>query len=119
MFIVKVSIDKISRLSCQKVAYSIISLKMGNNVAELTSVLLRNISECIRRYPSANCTVLFLINRRNHCTVLRGVVGKAIISQYKKHIIPGHIIRSVLYSFSFFFPCLGEGMVIYFSPDVS
>ena len=35
--------------------------------------------------------------------MLRGVVGKAIISIYKKHTIPGHIIRSVLSSFFFFF----------------
>ena len=39
------TIDKISCLSCQKVADSITSSKMGNNVAMQTSVLLRNIPE--------------------------------------------------------------------------
>ena len=40
-------IDKISSLSCQKVADSITSSKMGNNVAKQASVLLRNIPEYI------------------------------------------------------------------------
>ena len=35
------SIDKISSLSCQEVADSITSSKMGNNVAKQASVLLR------------------------------------------------------------------------------
>ena len=51
------TIDKISSLSCQKVADSITSSKMGNNVAKQASVLLRNIPEYIRRYPSAYCTI--------------------------------------------------------------
>ena len=51
------SIDKISSLSCQKVADSITSSKMGNNVAKQASVLLRSIPEYIRRYPSAYCTI--------------------------------------------------------------
>ena len=50
-------IDKISSLSCQKVADSITSSKMGNNVAKQASVLLRSIPEYIRRYPSAYCTI--------------------------------------------------------------
>ena len=50
------SIDKISSLSCQKVACSITFSKMGNNVARQASVILRNIPEYIRRYPSAYCT---------------------------------------------------------------
>ena len=54
---IQTGIDKISSLSCQKVAYSIISSKLGSDVAELTSVLLRNIYECIRHYPSAHGTV--------------------------------------------------------------
>ena len=52
-----VTIDKISSLSCQKVADPITSSKMGNNVAKQASVLLRNIPEYIRRYPSAYCTI--------------------------------------------------------------
>ena len=51
------TIDKISSLSCQKVAESITSSKMGNNVAKQASVLLRSIPEYIRRYPSAYCTI--------------------------------------------------------------
>ena len=51
------TIDKISSLSCQKVADSITSSKMGNNVAKQASVLLRNIPEYIRRYPSLYCTI--------------------------------------------------------------
>ena len=50
-------IDKISSLSCQKVADSISSSKMGNNVAKQASALLRYIPEYIRRYPSAYCTI--------------------------------------------------------------
>ena len=50
-------IDKISSLSCQKVADSITSSKMGNTVAKQASVLLRSIPEYIRRYPSAYCTI--------------------------------------------------------------
>ena len=50
-------IDKISSLSCQKVAYSITSPKIGGNAAKQTSVLLRNTSEYIRCYPSSYCTV--------------------------------------------------------------
>ena len=50
-------IDKISSLSCQKVADSITSSKMGNNVVKQASVLLRNIPDYIRRYPSAYCTI--------------------------------------------------------------
>ena len=46
-------IDKISSLSCQKVADSITSSKKGKNVAKQASVLLRNIPDYIRRYPSA------------------------------------------------------------------
>ena len=69
--------DKSSSLSCQKVAYSITSSKMGNNVAKQTSVLLRNTSEYIRRYPSSYCTLQFLINKSNRLIVRRGVVGKA------------------------------------------
>ena len=46
-------IDKISSLSCQKVADS----KMGNNVVKQAPVLLRNIPDYIRRYPSAYCTI--------------------------------------------------------------
>ena len=53
----KLAIDKISSLSCQKVADSITSSKMGNNVAKQASVLLRNIPEYIRRYPSAYCRI--------------------------------------------------------------
>ena len=53
----KSSIDKISSLSCQKVADSITSSKMGNNIAKQASVLLRSIPEYIRRYPSAYCTI--------------------------------------------------------------
>ena len=53
----KVIIDKISSLSCQKVADSIISSKMGNNVAKQASVLLTYIPEYIRRYSSAYCTI--------------------------------------------------------------
>ena len=52
-----VVIDKISGLSCQKVAYSITSPKIGDNAAKQTSVLLRNTSEYIRCYPSSYCTV--------------------------------------------------------------
>ena len=51
------AIDKISSLSCQKVAYSITSPKIGSNAAKQTSVLLRNTSEYIRCYPSSYCTV--------------------------------------------------------------
>ena len=54
---VRSAIDKISSLSCQKVADSITSSKMGNNVAKQASVLLRYIPEYIRRYPSAYCTI--------------------------------------------------------------
>ena len=50
-------IDKISSLSCQKVAYSITSPKIGGNAAKQTSVLLRNTSEYIRCYPSSYCAV--------------------------------------------------------------
>ena len=50
-------IDKISSLSCQKVADSITSSKMGNNEAKQASVLLCYIPEYIRRYPSAYCTI--------------------------------------------------------------
>ena len=50
-------IDKISSLSCQKVADSITSSKMGNNVAKQASVLFRNVPEYIHRYPSAYCTI--------------------------------------------------------------
>ena len=69
-------IDKISSLSCQKVAYSITSPKIGGNAAKQTSVLLRNTSEHIRCYPSSYCTVQFLINKSNPSTVRRGVVDK-------------------------------------------
>ena len=55
--IVMVVIDKISSLSCQKVAYSITSPKIGGNAAKQTSALLRNTSEYIRSYPSSYCTV--------------------------------------------------------------
>ena len=55
--VVRLTIDKISSLSCQKVADSITSSKMGNNVAIQASVLLRNIPDYIRRYPSAYCTI--------------------------------------------------------------
>ena len=51
------AIDKISSLSCQKVADSITSSKMGNNVANQASVVRRNIPEYIRRYLSAYCTI--------------------------------------------------------------
>ena len=50
-------IGKISSLSCQKVAESITSSKMGNNVAKQASVLLHNILDYIRRYPSTYCTI--------------------------------------------------------------
>ena len=53
----KVIIDKISSLSCQKVADSITFSKMGNNVAKQASVLLHYIPEYIRRYSSAYCTI--------------------------------------------------------------
>ena len=76
------SIDKISSLSCQKVADSITSSKMGNNVAKQASVLLRNIPDYIRRYPSAYCTIKFLVNKSNPYTARRGVVGRVI---HKKH----------------------------------
>ena len=56
-FIIFITIDKISSLSCQKVAYSITSPKIGGNAAKQTSVLLRNTSEYIRCYPSSYCTV--------------------------------------------------------------
>ena len=72
------SIDKISSLSCQKVADSITSSKMGNDVAKQASVLLRSIPEYIRRYPSAYCTIYFLMNKSNLHTTHRGVVGKVI-----------------------------------------
>ena len=49
--------DKISSLSCQKVADSITSSKMGNNVAKQVSVLLHSIPEYIRHYLSAYCTI--------------------------------------------------------------
>ena len=55
-FISSLAIAKISSLSCQKVADSITSSKMGNKVAKQTSVLLRNVPEYIRGYPSAYCT---------------------------------------------------------------
>ena len=42
-------IDKIFSLSCQKVADSILSSKMGNNIAKQASALLRYIPEYIRR----------------------------------------------------------------------
>ena len=51
-------IDKISSLSCQKVADSITSWKMGNHVAKQASVPLRYIPEYIRRYPSAYCSTV-------------------------------------------------------------
>ena len=51
------TVDTISSLSCQKVADTITSLKMGNNVANQASVLLRFIPEYIRRYPTAYCTI--------------------------------------------------------------
>ena len=51
------TLDKNFSLSCQEVVDSIISSKMGNNVAKQTSVLFRNIPKYIRRYPSAYCTV--------------------------------------------------------------
>ena len=53
----RTGIDKISSLSCQKVAYSITSPKIGDNAAKQTSVLLRNTSEYIRCYSSSYCTV--------------------------------------------------------------
>ena len=46
-------IDKISSLSCQKVADSNTSSKMCNNVAKQTSARLRNIPEYICCHPSA------------------------------------------------------------------
>ena len=76
-FVPLAAIDKISSLSCQKVAYSITSPKIGGNAAKQTSVLLRNTSEYIRCYPSSYCTVYILINKSNLSTVRRGVVCKA------------------------------------------
>ena len=51
------------------------------------------ISEYIRHYPSAHCTVYFLINKSISYTVWCGVVN---------HTMHGHIIRPVLSSSSFF-----------------
>ena len=77
----KNTIDKISSLSCQKVADTITSSKMGKTVAKQASVLLRNIPEYIRRYLSAYCTIYFLMNKSNPYTTRRGVVGKMISIQ--------------------------------------
>ena len=95
------TIDKISSLSCQKVADSITTSEMGNNVAKQASVLLRNILEYIRRYPSAYCTILFLVDKSNPYTARRGVV---VTSPYKKLVMHGHTIRSAFcFPFSSFF----------------
>ena len=50
-------IDKISSLSCQKVADSITFSKMGNDVAKQKSQLFCNILEYIRSYPPAYGTI--------------------------------------------------------------
>ena len=53
LFSFSIFIDKISSLSCQNVADSITSSKMGNSVVKQATVLLRYKPEYIRRYPSA------------------------------------------------------------------
>ena len=98
------TIDKISSLSCQKVAYSITSPKIGGSAAKQTSVLLRNTSEYILCYPSSYCTV-FLINKSNPSTVRRGVVGKASdnISIQETYYAWAYHRISVLFPLFFFF----------------
>ena len=102
---------------------------MGGNAAKQTSVLLRNTSEYIRRYPSSYCTVLFLINKSNHSTVHRGVVVKAsdnlsvqethyAWAYHKISVFPSFFIFSLFFFFSIallFFSsnCSGEGIVIF------
>ena len=116
-------IDKISSLSCQKVAYSIISSEMGDNVAKQTSVVLRNKPEYIRRYTS---TGKILINKTKSCTDRRSVVDKAINLLYKIKKIYiyytwAYYQVNIFFSFVIFcsFPlCSGEEIRIYISPDI-